>query len=358
MEHELDNLKTLVKEKIKKLAHLDTHEYDPNCKFCVNNVFVKDAIATRESLNADKDRAKELVGQISQISASLEELMPFKVQYDERTKLRADVSDRLTVISKKQMELTTALSLLERMNSRISKIGELMSLYERSKEIIQKNDQIAKTVSDLRTKLRSVESTLKDRQRELTGAISRRTSVTDQIVSIRNRITDMENYENEYAAYEYYINSIGPSGVPYQIISDAIPQIESEVNNILSQIVEFTMNIETDGKNVNVFIKYEDRKWPLELCSGMEKFIAGLALRVALINVSNLPRPNFLVVDEGFGALDADNMGTMHSLFDFLKSNFEFIIIISHLDAMRDMVDKQLEVRKENGFSKIDNSAS
>jgi DNA repair exonuclease SbcCD ATPase subunit len=168
----------------------------------------------------------------------------------------------------------------------------------------------------------------------------------------------MENYENEYAAYEYYINSIGPSGVPYQIISDAIPQIESEVNNILSQIVEFTMNIETDGKNVNVFIKYEDRKWPLELSSGMEKFIAGLALRVALINVSNLPRPNFLVVDEGFGALDADNMGTMHSLFDFLKSNFEFIIIISHLDAMRDMVDKQLEVRKENGFSKIDNSAS
>jgi DNA repair exonuclease SbcCD ATPase subunit len=46
----------------------------------------------------------------------------------------------------------------------------------------------------------------------------------------------------------------------------------------------------------------------------------------------------------------------LHALFDYLKSSFDFIIIISHLDAMRDMVDKQLEIKKENGFSKIDNS--
>ena len=356
LEHELDNLKILVKEKIKKLEHLDKHEYDPNCKFCVNNVFVKDAIATRESLKADKDKAKELMGQIAEAIAQLEELMPYKVQYDERGNLRTEVSNHLSAISKKQMELTTAMSLLERMSSRVSKINEMLSLYERSKEIVEKNETISKTVNELKAKLRSAEAALKDRQRELTEAISRKTSVTDQITSIRGRISQMESYENEYAAYEYYLNSIGPSGVPYQIISDAIPQIESEVNNILSQIVEFTMNIETDGKNVNVFIKYDDRKWPLELCSGMEKFIAGLALRVALINVSNLPRPNFLVVDEGMSSLDADNMAMMHSLLDFLKSNFEFMIIVSHLDVMRDMVDKQLEIKKVDGFSYINNT--
>jgi DNA repair exonuclease SbcCD ATPase subunit len=85
----------------------------------------------------------------------------------------------------------------------------------------------------------------------------------------------------------------------------------------------------------------------------MEKFICALALRVALINISNLPRPNFLVVDEGMGALDSDNMAMVHALFDYLKTNFEFIIVISHLDAMRDMVDKQIEIKKVNGFSCI-----
>jgi DNA repair exonuclease SbcCD ATPase subunit len=181
-------------------------------------------------------------------------------------------------------------------------------------------------------------------------------SVLDQIKSIEDQMKQVEEYENELSSYQYYMTSIGKDGIPYKIISDAIPKIEQEVNNILSQIVEFTMGIETDGKNVNVYMKYEDKKWPLELCSGMEKFISGLALRVALINISNIPRPNFLVVDEGFGALDASNMAMLHSLFDYLKGNFDFIIIISHLDAMRDMVDKQLEIKKENGFSKIDNT--
>ena len=180
--------------------------------------------------------------------------------------------------------------------------------------------------------------------------------MSDQIKNIEEQVKKIEDYENEVASYQYYITAIGKDGVPYRIISDAIPKIEQEVNNILSHIVEFTMEMETDGKNVNVYIKYDDRKWPLELCSGMEKFVAGLALRVALINISNLPRPNFLVIDEGASALDASNFPMLHSLFDYMKRNFDFIIIISHLDAMRDMVNKQLEIKKENGFSKIDNS--
>jgi len=179
----------------------------------------------------------------------------------------------------------------------------------------------------------------------------------EQIKTIEKQIETIEKCEIEQSAYEYYLAAMGKDGVPYNIISDAVPRIEQEVNNILSQIVDFSMAIETDGKNINVFVKYEDKKWPLELCSGMEKFVSALALRVALINVSNLPRPNFLVVDEGFSALDSTNMAMLHSLFDYLKTNFDFIIVISHLDAMRDMVDKQLEIKKENGFSKIDNTA-
>jgi len=36
----------------------------------------------------------------------------------------------------------------------------------------------------------------------------------------------------------------------------------------------------------------------------MEKTIAAIALRVAMLNVSSLPRPDFFVIDEGFGTLD------------------------------------------------------
>ena len=132
-----------------------------------------------------------------------------------------------------------------------------------------------------------------------------------------------------------------------------LQRFKKEVNNILHQIVEFTVTLQTDGKNIMSNIVYEDRRWALEMGSGMEKFISGLAIRVALINISNLPRPNIICIDEGVGCADSDHLGQMGALFTYLKHQFDFIWIISHLDQMRDMVDMHLEIKKENGYSKI-----
>jgi DNA repair exonuclease SbcCD ATPase subunit len=159
--------------------------------------------------------------------------------------------------------------------------------------------------------------------------------------------------ESRLELFDYYIKAIGRDGVPYDLVCQAVPTIESEVNNILNQIVDFGMTIDMDGKNINANIVREDRSWPLELNSGMESFICNLALRIALSNVSNLPRSNFLIIDEGLGSLDHEHLAAVYSLFGYLKTQFEFIILISHIDTSRDMVDMQLEIKKENGFSRV-----
>jgi len=51
--------------------------------------------------------------------------------------------------------------------------------------------------------------------------------------------------------------------------------------------------------------------------------------------------------------LDSDNLNSMYMLFDYLKSQFGFIMCISHIDAMRDIVDKLVEIKKVNGYSEI-----
>jgi DNA repair exonuclease SbcCD ATPase subunit len=112
--------------------------------------------------------------------------------------------------------------------------------------------------------------------------------------------------------------------------------------------------LNTDGKNINGYIIYdEDNYWPLELTSGMERFISSLAIRIALINVSALPRPNFIAIDEGWGSLDAEHISSVVNLFDYFRTKFDFSIIISHVDSMRDMVDNLIEVNKQNGYSQI-----
>ena len=130
-----------------------------------------------------------------------------------------------------------------------------------------------------------------------------------------------------------------------------IPIVEDEVNDILNRIVEFNILFNLDGKNINTYITYgDDKVWPLELTSGMEKFISSIAIRTALINISNLSRPNFLAIDEGLGNLDSENL---NSMFMLLKSQFEFLMVISHLDSVRDVVDSLIDIKKDSGFSKV-----
>ena len=94
-------------------------------------------------------------------------------------------------------------------------------------------------------------------------------------------------------------------------------------------------------------------RWPIELTSGYERFVASLAMRVALTEISNLPKISALFVDEGFGTLDSENIVMMPTLFTVLKNYYDFILVVSHLDTIRDAVDKTIEITHEGGFAKV-----
>ena len=133
-----------------------------------------------------------------------------------------------------------------------------------------------------------------------------------------------------------------------------VENYENEVNTVLDHMMAgFQLGIISEDKNINLYIRYDDQEWPLNLSSGMEKFVSSIAIRVALINISNLPRPDFLAIDEGFGTLDQDNLNSLSMLFDYLKTQFRFILIISHIEVLRDVVDNLVEIRKEGAYSHV-----
>ena len=81
--------------------------------------------------------------------------------------------------------------------------------------------------------------------------------------------------------------------------------------------------------------------------------MASLAIRVALINVSSLPKTNMLIIDEGFGSLDETNIEACSRLLESLKKWFKNIIIISHVDAIKDAVDNSIEIFKNEKDAKV-----
>ena len=174
------------------------------------------------------------------------------------------------------------------------------------------------------------------------------------IKTVKQSIDKLEGMETKQEGYEQYVEGVKRDGIPDELISEVLPKLEIEINNILQPLVDFEILLNTDGKNINSYIAYgEEEYWPLELTSGMEKFISSVAIRTALTNVSNLPRPNFIAIDEGFGSLDSDNFNSLYLLFDYLKNQFDFIVTISHIDKTRDMVDQIIDITKVGGFSSI-----
>ena len=349
----IEKKKIVVTTKLQKLKKLEEHKYDPNCNFCTTNVFVKDAIKTREELDTDKIEAQSLVKEYTTIKNSFNEISYIKDHwktYNDTLRLKSEIQLKINKLNNDILKLENKIS--SDQNSLIN-IETQIKEYYNNKDAIESNKIVNQTIDSIKSNIKNIDFEIKTVNNNIINFNTKISGLEEQRKTIQTSIEEVKILEVEYEAYQLYTNAISRDGIPYELISQALPTIEKEVNNILNQIVEFTVTLQTDGKNVTTHINYEDKKWPLELASGMERFVSSLAMRVALINISNLPRPNFIAIDEGFGCADADNLSSMGALFAFLKTNFDFVWIISHLDSMRDMVDNRLEIKKENGFSKV-----
>lgn len=335
--------------------HLNSHKYNEECEVCMENS--QSIREQKDKVNTDIKEGDGLIVQFNQtiltLSAEIDSLKLYKENWDKLQELK----DKENKIDRELSQLHNQLSTREteevRLDGQITQHTQLIEEYYKNEEQIKKNKEIRDEISIVRTNLNNSKDELKILNGQILKLNGQISALQNQKETIESRINEVKDLEEQSKLFDYYLNALGKDGVSYELIEKSLPMIEGEVNNILSQIVEFGMQLEIDGKNINAYLVYGDNKWSLEMCSGMERFISGLAIRVALINVCNLPRPNFLVIDEGFGTLDSENLQSLFMLFTYLKTQFDFVMIISHIDSMRDVVDGLLEIKKVEGFSNV-----
>ena len=171
-------------------------------------------------------------------------------------------------------------------------------------------------------------------------------------VKVENLNQDRERHEEikcQMRVYDLFTQAVSKKGIPTHIMMSRLPIINSEISSVLQGVVDFTVSLETDPNtnSLEVYIDYGDSKRVIELASGMEKMISSLAIRVALINTSSLTKTNMMIIDEGFGSLDANNLEACTRLLESLKKWFRNILVISHVDAVKDCVDNSIEITKK-----------
>ena len=100
-----------------------------------------------------------------------------------------------------------------------------------------------------------------------------------------------------------------------------------------------------------------DAERPVQTLSGGEAFLASLSLAMGLSDVVQAHaggvRMDALFIDEGFGSLDAETLDLAMSAIRELRSGGRMIGIISHVEALKEVIPAHIQVRKRPGGSVI-----
>lgn len=311
----------------------------PSCKFIKDAYLLKDKVEPqREKLRQALDklhRADDAL-QILKQENLVDKINKIEQLNDMRSKLQVEVSSKHVDLIRLKSSLESMVASLEPARSKLEEMEEAL-----------KNEENAEVVA-LRSEIGALQVSIKNLDTEkmqLATECGRVQTVLDKHAEERKK---RDETLQKMRAFELITLAFSRRGIPSVITSSQLPIINAEIAKILHGIVDFTVEMETDNESdsTEIYINYGDSRRIIELGSGMEKMVASVAIRAALINVSSLPKTNMFIIDEGFGALDDAGVEACNRLLTSLKRCFKTVIVITHVEGVKDAADLVIEVAK------------
>jgi len=347
----LHETKLKVKEgKASLLEEVPCGEEFSHCKF------IKDAYGALKQLDEVKQEIAELKNTEAETSNEIQELNPEKIEehIEKHDKLVEKQSQLSSENSSYELEIQKNKTKIVGFKKEIEQLNEKVIEYNKNKLSIENLEALNFQKDNLLRATIKEKENLSECQDRLIELSKEHGSIEQMLTNLENNKQELHDLREEYAAYDLFMRCVHSNGIAYDIIKKRLPIINAEVAKVLANIVDFQVFFEAEDKKLEIFIKHPkfDAR-PIELGSGSEKTIAAMAIRLALLNVSSLPKPDLFILDEPATALDEENMEGFIRILDMVKSYFKTVLLISHLDTLKDCVDMTIEIEKKGDFAYV-----
>ena len=202
------------------------------------------------------------------------------------------------------------------------------------------------------------------------GGARQKVAVLDDLRKRKHRLqAERGELGVQVGRYKALERAFGKDGVPALLIEQALPEIEMKANEILGRLSEDSMRLHFETQ-----AKYKDEKRKdlretleiqvsdgaglrdYEMYSGGEAFRVNFAIRLALSEVlaqRKGARLQMLIIDEGFGSQDALGRQRLIQAINAVKDDFAKILVITHLEELKDVFPTRIEVEKGEGGSRV-----
>ena len=169
--------------------------------------------------------------------------------------------------------------------------------------------------------------------------------------------------QDENSVYDELSVAFGVNGIQALIIESAIPQLNQDANELLGRLTDHGLSLKLQlregrrerrigvpSEELEIMIGDE---WggtrSYETFSGGEAFRIDFALRIGLSKLlarrSGAPLP-ILFIDEGFGSQDAAGQERLRETIQSVQSDFEKIVVITHVEHIKESFPVRIEVTK------------
>ena len=319
---------------------------------------------TKEDLEIKKQeellKDLRITEDLSKITEQLEQLDSLQNQKEKLVGLSSELETEKKIVYELRDFYKNKLTTVQSLQRQISELPDLNS------KILEINQLISKKELE-ESSLRNEEKSARDIFGQAKELISRSQQLEKHKVTKQE---EKKNFDQEKQIYEELALAFGKKGIQAMIIENAIPEIEDETNSLLERLTEGRMKVSihsqretktklADGERgivetLDIIISDEMGERAYEMYSGGEAFRVNFAIRLAISKLLTHragAKLQFLVIDEGFGSQDAPGRARLVEAIDTIKDDFEKILIITHLEELKDEFPVRIEVSKTGAGS-------
>jgi exonuclease SbcC len=283
------------------------------------------------------------------IKGKLDELKRFEM---ERYKLQEAEAN----LEKEKSALNECLEAVEEIARRLTMVNEEQ---KKCQIALERLPDITIKLAQAQQEFEKVEFEYKSSQTILFTLKAQLSHLEEQKALKQAKKEELIKVIREVNIYNELVRAFGKNGIQAMLIESAIPEVENEANRLLAHMTDNRLHLSLDLKrpskkgddietlDINVSDELDTR--PYQQFSGGEAFRINFALRIALSRLltrrSGAPLPT-IIIDEGFGTQDSTGIEKMKEAIASIEDEFEKIIVITHMEELKDAFPVSLEVIK------------
>lgn len=330
-------------ERLQKLVDdLEQGQICPTCKRPLEDVDHSNEI----------DKNKEEIKRLEESNKNINEgLKLLNEEYSELSKTKEKVDEK----NKLELEQSRLKAEIDSLRTEYKEKDALRERFKENSENITKNKNIQSEIDKVKSQIEIKEGE-KDQLNKNIESLKNEIDTHKENIDHKNSLIDKIQKEKEVERlYKVYIEMLGKKGVRKIVLQSVLPTINSELNKLLDEVCNFSINLDINHKDeVQFYINKDGSERLLKSASGLERVGSSLALRCVLGRVSNLPTPNFVVFDEIFGKVGESNMSRMKDLLDKVTDMYDIVFFITHSSLVKDWADNIISITSDGKISRLD----